>query len=87
MGRVTIFSLPSCRHCVRAKALLARLEIPFVDVDIEAHPERGEDARALSYKTSAPQIFVNDSHLGGAKELGRRLRIAIECGTRGFDDF
>jgi hypothetical protein len=25
--------------------------------------------------------------VGGAKELGRRLRIAIECGTRGFDDF
>jgi len=28
-----------------------------------------------------------DGVVGGAKELGRRLRIAIECGTRGFDDF
>ncbi len=35
---ITVYTLPTCVHCVRAKALLARRGIPYEEVDVNGVP-------------------------------------------------
>ena len=75
MGRITIFPADGCPHCRRAKAALSRRGIPYSDIDVGSHPNRRADMISLSDRTSVPQVFVNDVHVGGCDEtlvmLGR----------------
>jgi peroxiredoxin/glutaredoxin len=65
---VVLVGRSGCSHCVRAKAMLAEAGLPFEDV--AASPRR---LRALSGRTSTPQIFIDGVHIGGADELGEWL--------------
>ena len=69
MGRITVFSLSSCRHCQRAKALLSARGVPYLEINLEHHPERRADMVALANRATVPQIFLNDRHVGGASDL------------------
>ena len=44
----TVFSLPACPHCRRAKALLRGACVPFVDVDVSSSPARRRDMAKVS---------------------------------------
>jgi hypothetical protein len=75
----------------------ARMERPSVPFTLgELPPQRRDEPGALPMAHACFNVLrlprlkeseYPDGVVGGAKELGRRLRIAIECGTRGFDDF
>ena len=41
MGRVLVFTLPTCTHCRAAKATLARRGVPYVEVSLSAHRRAG----------------------------------------------
>ena len=69
MGRVLVFTLPTCTHCRAAKATLARRGVPYVEVSLSAHPTRRGDMESLSNRATVPQIFLNDHHVGGASDL------------------
>ena len=81
MGRVTVFTLPSCAHCARAKALLTRRGHAFTEISLAESPRRREDMTALCARTSVPQIFLNDAHVGGADDLAA----LAEADPRAFD--
>ena len=81
MGRVTVFTLPSCAHCARAKALLTRRGHAFAEISLAESPRRREDMTALCARTSVPQIFLNDAHVGGADDLAA----LAEADPRAFD--
>jgi len=70
MAKIEIYSGPFCPYCVRAKALLSRRQLPFVEYDVQADPSRREEMldRAAGART-IPQIFINDRHVGGCDEL------------------
>ncbi|MEM1418431.1 MAG: glutathione peroxidase [Myxococcota bacterium] len=61
---VTLFTRRFCGHCARAKNMLREKGIDFHEVD--ATPGM---LRAVSGKTSTPQVFVDGKHVGGADEL------------------
>jgi len=65
---VVLVGRPGCAHCVRAKAMLSDAGIPFEEVS--ASPRR---LRALSGRTSTPQLFIDGKHIGGADDLGEWL--------------
>lgn len=69
MGRVLVFTLPTCTHCRAAKATLVRRGVPYVEVSLSAHPTRRGDMESLSNRATVPQIFLNDHHVGGASDL------------------
>lgn len=73
-GRVLIFSLPTCPSCRRAKAKLNDLGIPFVDVNVHKHPERGEELRERTGRKTVPQIFFNAIHVGGWDDFSTIVR-------------
>ncbi|MCO4772884.1 MAG: glutathione peroxidase [Deltaproteobacteria bacterium] len=61
---VVLVGRDGCSHCVRAKGLLHDAGIAFEE--IASSPRR---LKALSGRTSTPQIWVGGDHIGGADEL------------------
>lgn len=65
-GRVVLFALSTCPWCHRTKALLDSLGVAyeFVDVDLEAGPEREAavaEARRWNASLSFPVLVIGDS--------------------------
>ncbi|XP_034550450.1 uncharacterized protein zgc:152951 isoform X1 [Notolabrus celidotus] len=69
LGRVTVYSIQGCPHCVQAKATLGRLGVPVCDVDVGKHPELRSRVKELTGRSSVPQIFFNNIHVGGNDDL------------------
>jgi glutaredoxin 3 len=67
--RVQVYSTVSCAFCVRAKALLSRLNIAFDEVDVtEDLDKRGWLVKTTGQRT-VPQIFIDGRAIGGFTEL------------------
>ncbi|OCQ97842.1 glutaredoxin 3 [Oscillatoriales cyanobacterium USR001] len=68
--KVEIYTWRTCPYCIRAKSLLAQKGIEFIehsiDGDREAHSQMSQRA---SGRTSVPQIFINDQHIGGCDDI------------------
>ncbi|KAM6978272.1 uncharacterized protein LKV04_013673 isoform 2-T2 [Tautogolabrus adspersus] len=69
LGRVTVYSIQGCPHCVQAKATLGRLGVPVCDVDVGKHPELRSRVKELTGRSTVPQIFFNNVHVGGNDDL------------------
>ena len=68
--RVEIYVSNFCPYCIRAKALLARKQVDFVEYNVQTDPDRrAEMLRRSGGARTVPQIFINDRHVGGCDEL------------------
>ncbi len=67
---VEIFTLPTCGFCHAAKRLLASKNVAFREIDVSGDNElrRALTVRANG-RTTLPQIFINDAHIGGCDDL------------------
>lgn len=70
MAEVTIYTKAYCPYCVRAISLLREKRVAYQEIRIDLQPERRDEmiARAGG-RTTVPQIFVNDQHLGGCDDI------------------
>jgi glutaredoxin 3 len=70
MAKVEIYTTPFCPYCTRAKRLLDRKSVPFVEVDVWQEPGRRQEmiARADGRRT-VPQVFIDGRGVGGSDEL------------------
>lgn len=70
MAKVEIYTTSWCPFCRRALALLDRKAVTYTNIDIEEG--RGQK-RAMGLRaggrTTVPQVFINDQHIGGYEEL------------------
>lgn len=69
MKEVTIYSTMTCPFCFKAKGLLNELNIPFNEISVDLKPKLREEMAAKSGRTSVPQIWFGDSHIGGCDDL------------------
>lgn len=69
MGRVTIFAINGCPFCVKAKEALKSRGIPYLEINLSTHPDKRSDLLNLSSSLTVPQIFFNETHVGGSEEL------------------
>lgn len=70
MPKVEIYTQPWCPYCARAKALLERKGVPYTEIDApHGTAERAESIRRAGGRTSVPQIFIGDVHVGGSDDL------------------
>ena len=67
---VTIYTTTWCPYCTAAKALLTKKGIAFDEIGVDGNPElrQAMTARAGG-RTSVPQIFIGDHHVGGSDDL------------------
>ena len=70
MRRIRIYTTPICPYCVRAKALLKQKGAEFEEVDVFADARaRKEMVRKSGGRTTVPQIFIGETHVGGSDDL------------------
>ena len=76
MPEVVIYTTAWCPYCVRAKSLLKSKGVTFQEISVDGKPAlRAEMARKAG-RTSVPQIWVGDRHVGGCDELHALERAA-----------
>ncbi|XP_050975795.1 uncharacterized protein zgc:152951 isoform X3 [Labeo rohita] len=68
-GRVTVYSVPGCPHCIQAKATLSTLGVPVCDVDVNKHREIRAQLKELTGRSTVPQIFFNNMYVGNNEDL------------------
>ncbi len=69
---VIIYTSSFCGFCYRAKTLLKSKNIPYKDIDVDLDYEaRNEMVKKSNGRTSVPQIFFKDHHIGGYDDLFR----------------
>ena len=64
-----MYSFDGCPYCYRAKALLDRLELDFIEYNVMREPPKWEEMLQRARRDSVPQIFIDDRHIGGSDEL------------------
>jgi len=70
MARVEIYTRMFCGYCTAAKRLLAGKDVEFEEYDITlGGPKRAEMLQRANGRSSVPQIFIDDVHVGGCDDL------------------
>lgn len=70
MPRIEIYTKFLCPYCSRAKALLKSKGAAFEEHDISmGGAKRAEMLARAPGRTTVPQIFIGDRHIGGSDDL------------------
>jgi glutaredoxin-like protein len=72
---VTVFSREGCPYCVRTKGLLHDAGISFEELVLNRDFSEST-IRAVSGKSTVPQVFINGDHIGGSEDLEAYLASA-----------
>ena len=66
---ITIYSTLICPYCVAAKNFLKSKGLEWTEVRIDQDPAERDKMMAKTKRTSVPQIFVGDVHVGGYDDM------------------
>lgn len=70
MVKVEIYMRDFCGFCSAAERLLKNKEIEYERINIWEDPKRkSEMIERAKGKSTVPQIFINNNHVGGCDEL------------------
>lgn len=70
MTKVVMYSKAYCPYCMQAAMLLQNKGIAYEEIRIDLQPEkRAEMLDKANGRTTVPQIFINDYHVGGCDDL------------------
>jgi glutaredoxin 3 len=70
MPAITIYTKSWCPYCSAAKDLLTKKGAAFTEIDIEAKAgARAEMIQKAQGRSTVPQIFVGERHVGGCDDL------------------
>ena len=70
MAKIRMYSTAVCPFCLRAERLLNSkgvTEIEKIRVDLD--PRQREEMVNKTGRRTVPQIYINDTHVGGFEEL------------------
>ena len=70
MQPVTMYTTEICPYCQRAKALLRERGVhDFEEIVVDGKSDVRTRMTELTGRTSVPQIFIGDLHVGGCDDL------------------
>ncbi|MCK0151234.1 glutaredoxin 3 [Marivita sp. S6314] len=70
MQNIEIYTSPLCGFCHAAKRLLNQKGVTFTEINVLTNPKRKpEMIQRANGKTSVPQIFIGETHVGGCDDL------------------
>jgi glutaredoxin 3 len=69
MAHVTIYTRPGCGYCARALSVLQRKGADFTEIHAGTDPEKRQEMMTRSGRSTYPQIFVGEKHIGGCDEM------------------
>ncbi len=69
MSTVTIYTKPFCPYCTRAVGLLTKKGVHFNEIEAGMDPALRQEMMQKSGRSTYPQIFIGDKHVGGCDDL------------------
>ncbi|HEY1899724.1 MAG TPA: glutaredoxin 3 [Steroidobacteraceae bacterium] len=69
MAKVQFYATRWCPYCSQARELLISKGVEIEEIDVEARPGAREEMIARSGRHTVPQIFINQTHIGGCDDL------------------
>lgn len=70
MPDIEIYTNPMCGFCARAKQLLDAKGVEYREYDIWSEKGRkAEMVQRAGGRTSVPQIFIDQTHIGGCDDI------------------
>lgn len=67
--RIRLYSTAICPYCVAAKNFLKSKGQQWEEIRIDLDPAERDKMVALAKRTSVPQIFIGDVHVGGYDDM------------------
>ncbi len=69
-ANVEIYTWRTCPFCIRAKSLLKQKDVDFTEYCIDGDSAaRSAMSDRANGRSSLPQIFINNEHIGGCDNL------------------
>ncbi|MGL5875675.1 MAG: glutaredoxin 3 [Xenococcaceae cyanobacterium] len=70
VANLEIYTWSRCPFCIRAKALLDRKGVEYTEYCIDGDEDAREKmSQRANGRTSVPQIFIDDRHIGGCDDI------------------
>ena len=69
MAKVQVYATGWCPYCSRARQLLHSKGVEIEEIDVDARPGARAEMIARSGRRTVPQIFINQTHIGGCDDL------------------
>jgi glutaredoxin 3 len=67
--KVVMYAADWCGYCARARRLLDAKGVQYEEIDVDLVPGAQAQMQARTGRSSIPQIFINDEHIGGSDDL------------------
>ncbi|MEM7594974.1 MAG: glutaredoxin 3 [Cyanobacteria bacterium P01_A01_bin.83] len=69
-AKVEIYTWSRCPFCIRAKGLLDHKGVEYTEYCIDGDEDARDEMRSRANgKSSLPQIFIDDRHIGGCDDM------------------
>ncbi|MCP4595057.1 glutaredoxin 3 [Neptuniibacter sp.] len=69
MAEVTIYTTRWCPFCIRAKMLLDHKQVEYTEIPVDGDPEKRQEMTRLSGGHTVPQIFIDETPIGGCDDM------------------
>lgn len=70
MANVTMYCTATCPYCIRAEMLLKQRGVTNIEkIRVDLQPERRAEMMQRTGRRTVPQIYVDDTHVGGYDDL------------------
>lgn len=69
MAKVLMYCTSLCAYCRMAERLLEKKSVPVEKILLDEDPARRDEMTKRTGRTSVPQIFIGETHVGGYMEL------------------
>ncbi len=70
MAKIRMYSTAVCPFCLRAEMLLNSKGVTGIEkIRVDLDPLRREEMLSKTGRRTVPQIYINDTHVGGFDEL------------------
>ena len=66
---VILYTTRYCPYCIRARALLDEKRVAYEDIAVDGDPLLRREMMTRSGRTTVPQIWIGEHHVGGCDEL------------------
>jgi glutaredoxin 3 len=68
-ARIIMYSADWCGYCARARRLLDSKGAQYEEIDVDIVAGARQEMQAKTGRSTIPQIFINDEHIGGSDDL------------------
>jgi len=67
--KVVMYAADWGGYCARARRLLDAKGVQYEEIDVDLVPGAQAQMQERTGRSSIPQIFINDEHIGGSDDL------------------